>query len=88
MQENNYKMKVVERARKNLNSQLHRSDPWAGEDCGRIKYLLFKTKFRTGENQSQSCTNAILYIKHCWQTANFMGNWREESWWGHPLRSH
>lgn len=61
-----YKPNVVERAGSKLEDLLHRSDPWRGEDCGRDRCLLCKTKEKTGKLKTQDCKKrSLVYEMWC-----------------------
>ena len=61
-----YKLKVAERAGSKLEDLLHRSDPWRGEDCGRERCLLCKTKEKTGKLKTQDCKKrSLVYEMWC-----------------------
>ena len=64
-------LKVVERGGDSLVDLLHRSDPWAGEDCARVGCKPCWTKIRTGKNKTQDCTkrNCIYetWCISCWE---------------------
>jgi hypothetical protein len=55
-----YRVKYVEKPGQNLGSQLVRSNPWSGMDCGRLGGLLCETKSKTGKNMNQSCSKRNL----------------------------
>ena len=55
-----YRVKYVEKPGQNLGSQLVRSNPWAGQDCGRLGCLLCETKTKSGKNMTQSCSKRNL----------------------------
>ena len=55
-----YRVKYVEKPGQNLGSQLVRSNPWAGQDCGRLGCLLCETKSKSGKNLTQSCSKRNL----------------------------
>ena len=55
-----YRVKYVEKPGQNLGSQLVRSNPWSGMDCGRLGCLLCETKTKTGKNMNQSCSKRNL----------------------------
>jgi hypothetical protein len=55
-----YRVKYVEKPGQNLGSQLVRSNPWSGMDCGRLGCLLCETKTKTGKNLNQSCSKRNL----------------------------
>ena len=57
-----FRFKVVERAGTNLEKILHKSNPWAGKDCGRVKCLLCETKGKSDE-QPQSCSKRNTVYK-------------------------
>ena len=60
------KIKMVEKAGIKLVDILHKSDPWQGQDCGREKCLLCKTKMKTGKQKTQECTKrSIVYETWC-----------------------
>ena len=42
-----WRIKFVERAGVKLEDMLHKANPWQGEDCGRRKCLLDKTKAKS-----------------------------------------
>jgi hypothetical protein len=50
-----YKLKIVERGGTKLVDILHKSNPWAGEDCKRKNCLLCKTKRLEGKKNGQDC---------------------------------
>ena len=56
-----YRLKIVERSGMKLENVLHKSNPWAGEDCERVGCLLCHTKKVTGKNMNQSCSK-IIYL--------------------------
>ena len=62
---------MVERAGDSLVDLLHRSDPWAGEDCDRGGCKPCWTKIRTGKAKTQDCTkrNCIYetWCITCWE---------------------
>ena len=59
-------LKVVERGGDSLVDLLHRSDPWAGEDCARVGCKPCWTKIRTGKNKTQDCTKRnCIYETWC-----------------------
>ena len=55
-----YRVKYVEKPGQNLGSQLVRSIPWAGLDCGRGGCLLCETKAKSGKNLTQNCRKRNL----------------------------
>ena len=62
----NWSIKFVERAGTKIQDLLHKSNPWQGEDCGRNKCMLDRTKAETGKLLSQSCTRrSVVYQTHC-----------------------
>ena len=63
-----YRVKYVERSGQNLGSQLVRSNPWSGMDCGRLGCLLCLTKSKTGKNINQSCSKRNLTYQTWCQT--------------------
>ena len=63
-----YRVKYVEKPGQNLGSQLVRSNPWAGQDCGRFGCLLCETKSRSGKNLTQSCSKRNLTYQTWCQT--------------------
>ena len=45
---------------------LHKADPWAGQDCLRVKCMLCKTKIKTGKHLNQDCTKRnVIYETWC-----------------------
>ena len=49
-----------------MTSMLAKSNPWSGDDCGRLRRLLCHTKAATGKNLSQSCSKRnIVYETWC-----------------------
>jgi hypothetical protein len=63
-----YRVKYVEKTGQNLGSQLVRSNPWSGLDCGRGGCLLCMTKAKSGENLNQNCTKRNLTYQTWWHT--------------------
>ena len=63
--------KVVERGGDSLVDLIHKSDPWAGEDCERDQCKPCWTKIRLGKFKSQDCTkrNCIYetWCISCWE---------------------
>ena len=61
-----YRLKIVERGGAKLVDILHKSNPWAGQDCERKDCLLCKTKKYEGKTNSQDCRkrNAV-YKTYC-----------------------
>ena len=66
-----YRMKIVEKGGTKLVDILHKSNPWAGEDCGRKNCLLCTTKKEEGKTNSQDCRrrNCVYETKclTCWK---------------------
>ena len=61
-----YRMKVVERTGINLERSLHKSNPWAGEECSRLNCLPCLTKSKTGKFTDQSCSKrSLVYQTWC-----------------------
>ena len=61
-----YIMKVVEKTGVKLERLLHKSDPWAGQDCLRQGCLLCTTKTATGKHLTQNCSaRNVLYETWC-----------------------
>ena len=61
-----YRLKIVEKGGAKLVDLLHKANPWAGQDCGRVRCLLCKTKQREGKNNSQDCTRRnCVYETYC-----------------------
>ena len=59
-------MKYVEKSGQNLGSILVKSNPWAGQICGRQHCLLCATKEKSGKNLSQNCSKrSITYQTWC-----------------------
>ena len=50
-----YRLKIVEKGGTKLVDILHKSNPWAGEDCMRKDCLLCMTKKEEGKTNSQDC---------------------------------
>ena len=50
-----YKLKIVEKVGMKLVDILHKSDPWAGEECRRQGCLLCETKQKEGKKNAQDC---------------------------------
>jgi hypothetical protein len=51
------RMKVVEKGGIKLVDLLHKANPWAGQDCGRDRCMLCKTK--KGKKNSQDCEKKL-----------------------------
>ena len=61
-----YKIKVVEESGEKIMDILHTSNPWKGEDCGREKCLLCKTKQMTGKGKKSDCMKrSLVYETWC-----------------------
>ena len=61
-----YKMKIVERAGDSLENLLHRSNPWAGADCGREMCLLCESKQTHKSIENQNCHKRnVVYEMWC-----------------------
>ena len=61
-----YRMKIVEKGGTKLVDVLHKSNPWAGENCGRERCMLCRTKEETGKNNSQDCRKRnVVYETSC-----------------------
>ena len=62
---------MVERGGDSLVDLIHKSDPWAGEDCERDQCKPCWTKIRLGKFKSQDCTkrNCIYetWCIGCWE---------------------
>ena len=61
-----YKVKVVEESGEKIMDVLHTANPWKGEDCGRDRCLLCKTKQMTGKGLKSDCSKrSIVYETWC-----------------------
>ena len=61
-----YKVKVVEESGEKIKDILHTANPWKGEDCGREKCLLCRTKQITGKGLKSDCSKrSIVYETWC-----------------------
>ena len=61
-----YKLKIVERGGTKLVDILHKANPWAGQDCGRLRCLLCTTKKDEGKKNSQDCKKRnCVYETYC-----------------------
>ena len=61
-----YRLKIVDKVSCKLVDMLTKANPWAGEQCGRRRCLLCKTKEREGKENSQDwiATREIVCIRH------------------------
>ena len=60
------RLKIVEKVGVKLVDILHKSDPWAGQDCGREGCLLCDTKKKEGKSNSQDCHRRnVIYQTWC-----------------------
>ena len=60
------KIKIVERTGVQLQQILTKSNPWSGEDCGRMNCLLCHTKAASEKNKSQDCHKRnLVYETKC-----------------------
>ena len=60
------KLKIVERAGLKLQDVLTTSNPWKGQDCGRLNCLLCHTKMSTEKNMRQDCHKRnLVYETRC-----------------------
>ena len=50
-----YRIKIVEKVGNKLVDLLHKSDPWAGDNCGRERCLLCETKVKENKVNTQDC---------------------------------
>ena len=61
-----YVVKIVEKAGDKLIDQLHKSNPWRGEDCARVGCLHCLTKIWTGKYKTQCCKRRnLIYETWC-----------------------
>ena len=61
-----YKLKIVEKVGMKLVDILHKSDPWAGEECRRQGCLLCETKQKEGKKNAQDCHKRnCVYMTYC-----------------------
>ena len=63
-------MKIVEKGGTKLVDMLHKSNPWAGQDCGRARCLLCATKQKEGKKNSQDCTKRNCEYETYCRTCN------------------
>ena len=63
-----YKIKIVERGGTKLVDILHKSNPWAGQDCGRAGCLLCKSRREEGKKDKQDCKKRNLVYQTTCQT--------------------
>ena len=61
-----FRLKITERIGWRLESILHKSDPWTGQDCSREGCLMCEAKVRLDKEESQSCFRRnIAYETWC-----------------------
>ena len=61
-----YRIKIVEKVGNKLVDLLHKSDPWAGDNCGRERCLLCETKVKENKMNSQDCHKRnCVYQTYC-----------------------
>ena len=66
-----YILKIVERAGVKILDQLHKSNPWRGDDCERWRCMHCKTKVKTEKYQTQCCKRRkIIYETWCMSCEN------------------
>ena len=61
-----YRIKIVEKVGNKLVDLLHKSDPWAGDNCGRERCLLCETKVKENKVNTQDCHKRnCVYQTYC-----------------------
>jgi hypothetical protein len=72
---------IVERGGTKLVDMLHKANPWAGQDCGRLRCLLCTTQKDEGRKNSQDCKKRnCVYETYCMTCMQRLDRMTEEKY--------